>query len=121
MANGVVVRRAWPRQCRRASRTPEPCSGSGSGSSAQPDHYTMGHSSRKQCCGSGSASFWLPGSSSGSTSASNKNPDPHMDPHHRDMLYPEPDPHQFTDDKPKCMEYEPILALFQGFDPLFGS
>jgi hypothetical protein len=44
-----------------------------------------------------------------------------MDPHHSDMLYPEPDPHQFADNKPKCMEYEPILALFQGFDPLFGS
>ncbi len=24
------------------------------------------------------------------------------------------DPHQFADFKPKCMEYEPILALFQG-------
>jgi hypothetical protein len=34
---------------------------------------------------------------------------------------PEPDPHQFADDKPKCMEYEPILALFQGFEPLFES
>ncbi len=41
MANEVVVRRAWPRQCRRASRTPAPCSGSGSGSSAQPDQYTI--------------------------------------------------------------------------------
>jgi hypothetical protein len=33
----------------------------------------------------------------------------------------DPDPHQFVDDKPKCMKYEPILALFQGFEPLFGS
>ncbi len=30
-----------------------------------------------------------------------------------------PDPHQFADVKPKCMEYEPILALFQGFEPFF--
>jgi hypothetical protein len=29
--------------------------------------------------------------------------------------------HQFTDDKPKCMEYEPTGALFSGFEPLFGS
>jgi hypothetical protein len=27
----------------------------------------------------------------------------------------DPDPHQFADEKPKCMEYEPILAIFQGF------
>jgi hypothetical protein len=26
----------------------------------------------------------------------------------------DPEPHQFADVKPKCMEYEPILALFQG-------
>jgi hypothetical protein len=26
----------------------------------------------------------------------------------------DPDPHQFADAKPKCMEYEPILAPFQG-------
>jgi hypothetical protein len=44
-------------------------------------------------------------------------PDPH--PHHSDKL--NPDPHQFADDKPKCMEYKPIVALFQGFEPLFGS
>jgi hypothetical protein len=31
----------------------------------------------------------------------------------------EPDPHQFADVKPKCMEYEPILVLFQGFEPFF--
>jgi hypothetical protein len=38
-------------------------------------------------------------------------------------LDPEPDqdPHQFAYVKPKCMEYEPILALFQRFEPLFGS
>jgi hypothetical protein len=42
-------------------------------------------------------------------------PDPHHfdnldpDPHHFDNL--DPDPHQ------KLMEYEPILALFQGFEP----
>jgi hypothetical protein len=38
------------------------------------------------------------------------------DPHQSDKL--DPDPHQFADDKPK---YEPILALFQGFELLFGS
>jgi hypothetical protein len=33
-------------------------------------------------------------------------------------LDPEPDTdsHQFADVKPKYMEYEPILALFQGFE-----
>jgi hypothetical protein len=35
-------------------------------------------------------------------------PDPHLDPHQSDKLGPDPDPHQFADDKPKCMEYEPI-------------
>jgi hypothetical protein len=30
------------------------------------------------------------------------------------------DPHQFGDDKPKCMEYEPIGALFHGFESLFA-
>jgi hypothetical protein len=34
----------------------------------------------------------------------NKNPDPHQS----DKLEPDPDPHQFADDKPKCMEYEPV-------------
>jgi hypothetical protein len=37
------------------------------------------------------------------------------------MVDPNPDPHQFADDKPNCMENEPISALFQGFEPLFGS
>ncbi len=43
-------------------------------------------------------------------------PDPHSDQHQSDKLDPEPDPdqHQFTDDKPKCIDYEPILAVFQG-------
>jgi hypothetical protein len=40
-----------------------------------------------------------------------------MDPHHFDNL----DPHQFADDKPKCMDNEPVLALFQGFALFFGS
>jgi hypothetical protein len=48
------------------------------------------------------------------------NLDPHPNPHHSDILEPEQDPHQFAHEKPKCMEYEPILALFQGFEPLFG-
>ncbi len=45
---------------------------------------------------------------SGSGSASNKNQDP--DPHQSDKLDldADPDPHQYVDDKPKCMEYEPI-------------
>ncbi len=75
--------------------------------------------SSQQWCGSGSASFWLP------ESASNKNSDPYPrpDPHQSDTLDPEPDPdpHPFADDKPKCTEYEPILALFQRFEPLLGS
>ncbi len=28
------------------------------------------------------------------------------DPHQSDEL--DPDPHQFTDDKPKCIDYEPV-------------
>jgi hypothetical protein len=38
-------------------------------------------------------------------------------------LYREPDldPHQFEDVKPKCMECESILALFQGFQPFFKA
>jgi hypothetical protein len=38
-------------------------------------------------------------------SASNKNQDPYP---HRSDFKPDPDPHQFADDKPKCMEFEPI-------------
>jgi hypothetical protein len=34
--------------------------------------------------------------------------DPHPDQQQSDKLDPEPDPHQFADDKPKCMEYGPI-------------
>jgi hypothetical protein len=62
------------------------------------------------------------------------NLDPHPDhPHQRKIgiwirikihkLDPEPDTdlHQFADVKPKCMEYEPILALFQGFEPFFET
>jgi hypothetical protein len=57
----------------------------------------------------------------------------HPDPHSHEIkiririkifkLDPErdPDPHQFADVKPKCTEYEPILALFQGFEPLFKA
>jgi hypothetical protein len=57
-----------------------------------------------QRCGSGS--FWEPGSES----ASNKTQDP--DPHQSGKL--NPDPHQFANDKPKFMEYEPILPFFKG-------
>ncbi len=48
----------------------------------------------------GSTTFWYSGS------ASNKNQDP--DPHQSDQLVPEQDPHQFSNDKPKHMKYEPI-------------
>jgi hypothetical protein len=60
-----------------------------------------------------------------------------MDPHHFGNLDPhsasnknlnpdsqqndKPDPHQFADDKLNCLDYELILELFQGFEPLFGS
>jgi hypothetical protein len=44
---------------------------------------------------------------------------PHPDPHQIDLL--DPDPHKVSDDKPQSMEYEPICALFQEFEPLFGS
>ncbi len=57
----------------------------------------------------------------------NLDPDPHPQPHQikiriRIKMYkldpdPDPDPHQFADVKPKCVEYEPILAFFQGFEP----
>ncbi len=75
----------------------------------------------------GFASFWQPGSASGSASAASKNPDPHeipihicpfytsefrfnknhkneknQDPHQSDKL--DPDPHQFADDKAKMFE-----------------
>ncbi len=36
-------------------------------------------------------------------------------------LEPNPDPRQFADVKPKCIEYEPILALIQGFEPFFKA
>jgi hypothetical protein len=42
------------------------------------------------------------------------------DPNQSDKLDPEPDPHQFADEKPKCIEYLPILALFNWFEHLFG-
>jgi hypothetical protein len=31
-----------------------------------------------------------------------------MDPHQTERQDPDQDPHQFSDDKQKCMEYEPI-------------
>ncbi len=43
------------------------------------------------------------------------------DPHQSVKLEPDQDPHQFADDRPICMEYKPIWALFQGFEPLFGN
>jgi hypothetical protein len=70
----------------------------------------------------------------GQTSVVDPEPHPDPDPHHFGNLDPhpdririkkksgsasnknqDPDPHQFTDSNPKCMEYEPIRALFQGF------
>jgi hypothetical protein len=52
----------------------------------------------------------------------NLDPHPDLHPHQikiriRIKIYKlDPDPHQFADVKPKCMEYEPVLALFQGFE-----
>ncbi len=71
---------------------------------------------RKQCCASRSASFWY------------LDPHPHqikIGPHqiikirNRIRIWirikagsgTDPDPHQFSDEKPKCMEYEPIWVL----------
>jgi hypothetical protein len=58
-------------------------------------------------------------------------PDPfcNLDPHPHQikirilvkMYKLDPDPHKCADVKPNCMDYEPILALFQGFEPFFGS
>jgi hypothetical protein len=56
--------------------------------------------------------------SSGTASGSVVETSPHPDPHQRDKL--DPDPHQFAGDKPKCMGYEPLVALFHRFEPLFG-
>ncbi len=41
--------------------------------------------------------------------------DPYPDPHQSDKLDPDPDPDplQFADDKPKCMEFEPIWHYFK--------
>ncbi len=47
--------------------------------------------------------------------------DPDPDSHQCDKLDPVPDPHQFADDKPKCMEDEPISTLSQGFELSSGS
>ncbi len=57
------------------------------------------------------------------------NLDPHPDPHSHQIkiririkiykMDPERDLHRFADVILKCMEYEPILALFQGFEPFF--
>ncbi len=43
-----------------------------------------------------------------SASVNNQDADPH--PHQSVKLdpVPDPNPHHFADDKPKCMEYEPI-------------
>jgi hypothetical protein len=37
------------------------------------------------------------------------------DPHPGDELDSDPDSHQFTDGKPKCMKNEPNIELFKGF------
>ncbi len=48
-------------------------------------------------------------------------PDPHPDPDpdQSDKLDQEVDTHQFADDKPKRMEYEPTWANFQGILSLY--
>ncbi len=97
------------------------------GQGAQPaprsqDPLSRGRVSSQQCCGSGSAWIhiilitWI-------RIKKNLDPSPRPDPHQKDKLDPEPDPdpHLFADDKPKCIEYEPILARFKGFEPLLGS
>jgi hypothetical protein len=38
--------------------------------------------------------------------------DPDPGSHHSEKLDPEPDPHQFADDEPKCMKYQPIFGTF---------
>jgi hypothetical protein len=53
--------------------------------------------------------------------------DPHnfgnLDPHPLQIIKSdlEPDPDQLADFKPECMEYEPILALFQGLSFFFEA
>ncbi len=60
--------------------------------------------------------------------------DPDLDPRKRDKLDririrssikvkldPDPDPYQFSHGKPKCIENEPISALFQGFEPFLEA
>jgi hypothetical protein len=42
-----------------------------------------------------------------------------VDPHPDQNLDPDTDPHRFADVKPKCVEYEPVFTLFQGFEPFF--
>ncbi len=68
-----------------------------------------------QCCGSGSACIRIKLKGRIRSKVIKQDPDPHQ----RYNL--NPDPHQFADDNPKCMEYEPIWALFQGFELLFVS
>ncbi len=41
-------------------------------------------------------------------------PDPHQ------SVKLDQNPHQFAEEKTKCMEYEHIRALFQDFEPLFN-
>ncbi len=44
--------------------------------------------------------------------------DPDLHPHQSKLV---PDPHQFADDKPKCMENEPVRELiYLIFEPSFG-
>jgi hypothetical protein len=47
--------------------------------------------------------------------------DPHhfgnLDPHQNLKAGTGSDPHKFADIKSKCMKYEPILALFQEYEP----
>jgi hypothetical protein len=40
-------------------------------------------------------------------------------PHQSDKL--DPDPHQCSDGKLKCMKYEVFEHFIQGFEPQFGS
>ncbi len=40
------------------------------------------------------------------------NSEPHSDPHQSDKMDQDTDPHQFADDKPKCMDYFSIFEHF---------
>ncbi len=60
------------------------------------------------CCGSGSARIRIILVTLIRIKIYKLNPEPDLDPNQADV-------------EPKCMEYEPILALFKGFEPFFEA